>query len=67
MAAALDAQLLRQKKTRNKMKLPLDLKDLLKFYDGYIEEKRITDKAEKHRIWWAMFYCAKEGREWISH
>ena len=46
------------------MKLPFDPEELIKIYDNYIKEKGITDKEQKRRIWWAMFYCAKEGTEW---
>jgi len=48
------------------MKLPFDPKKLDEFYERYIKEKGITDKEQKRKIWWAMFYCAKEGREWTD-
>jgi len=46
------------------VKLPFAPKELIEFYDKYIGEKGIVDKVLKRRIWWAMFYCAKEGRDW---
>jgi len=46
------------------MKLLFDPEKLIEFYDRYIKEKGITDSDHKRRIWWAMFYCANEGREW---
>lgn len=49
------------------MKLPLEPKKLIEFYDKYIEEHGIEDPKLKHDIWWAMFFCAKEKREWISY
>lgn len=45
-------------------KLPKDAEKLIKFYDEWIEEHNITDPEEKRKIWWAMFYASKEGREW---
>ena len=49
---------------RNVCKLPFAPKELIEFYDRYIEERGIVDKDLKRRIWWAMFYCAKEGKDW---
>ena len=53
-------------KRLNEKKLPLDPKELHEYYERYIEERGITDKKQKHDIWWAMFYCAKECRKWVE-
>lgn len=49
------------------MKLPSDIVDLLEFYDRWIKDRQITDKEQKRKIWWAMFYAWKEKREWIDY
>ena len=50
-----------------KIKLPKDPKSLIEFYDKYIAERGIEDPNLKRKLYWAMFYCAKEGREWIIY
>lgn len=49
------------------MKLPSDPKGLIEFYDRYVEEHGVVDSELKRKLWWAMFYCAKEGRDWVSY
>lgn len=46
------------------MKLPFGPRELMEFFDRYIEEHKILDSEVKRRLWWAMFYCAKEGIDW---
>ena len=40
--------------------------NLIEFYDAWILEHGVVDPEQKRRIWWAMFYACKEGREWIE-
>jgi len=49
-----------------KIKLSILPQELIPFYDAYCKERNIKMGTEQaHKIWWAMFYCAKEGKEWI--
>jgi len=40
--------------------------NLIDVYDAYIAKHKIVDPKVKRAIHWAMFYCAKEGREWTE-
>ena len=44
--------------------IPFDPKALNEFFERYIKEKNIQDPEKRRRIFWAMFYAAKEGRPW---
>jgi len=40
--------------------------NLIEVYDAYIEKYRIVDAMRKRAIMWAMFYCARDKREWVD-
>jgi len=44
--------------------IPFEPEKLDKIYSQYIKEKGITDPEQKRRIYWAMFYAAKEQKPW---
>lgn len=46
------------------MGIKITFDNLIEVYDAYIEKHKIVDLKVKRAIHWAMFYCAKEGREW---
>jgi len=47
-----------------KIKLPFAPQELIAFYEEYCRRHRITDKEQKRKLWWAMFYHAKDGIPW---
>ncbi|MBA7674098.1 hypothetical protein ES703_82305 [subsurface metagenome] len=46
------------------IKLPFSASELIDFYDKYCKKFGIVDKRQKSKVWWAMFYHAKEGILW---
>ena len=55
---------LMKRRRLDRIKLPKEADKLIAFYDKWIEEHAITDSEEKRKLWWAMFYASKEGRDW---
>lgn len=45
-----------------------DVSELICFYDEFIKDRKILMPSEQaSKIWWAMFYAWKEGKDWIIY
>lgn len=43
----------------------MSTKEFIEFYDEYCKQHNIKHRTNEARIiYWAMFYCWKEEREW---